>query len=91
MSFEDIEVEYDVTREDIQAALAFAGSLVQEESFHPLTCAASGSRYKSLPVTRAVVGLAQVVVWAPICLPPHRPARTNVRRSAMLAERGLGR
>ena len=36
MSFEDIEVEYDVTREDIQAALAFAGSLVQEESFHPL-------------------------------------------------------
>jgi uncharacterized protein (DUF433 family) len=29
MSFEDIEAEYDVTREDIQAALAFAGALVQ--------------------------------------------------------------
>jgi uncharacterized protein (DUF433 family) len=40
MSFEDIEAEYDVTREDIQAALAFAGSLVQEESFHPLPGAA---------------------------------------------------
>jgi uncharacterized protein (DUF433 family) len=40
MSFEDIEAEYDVTREDIQAALAFAGALVQEESFHPLPGAA---------------------------------------------------
>ena len=40
MSFEDIEAEYDVAREDIQAALAFAGALVQEESFHPLPGAA---------------------------------------------------
>ena len=40
MSFEEIEVEYDVTREDIRAALAFAGALVQEESFHPLPGAA---------------------------------------------------
>jgi uncharacterized protein (DUF433 family) len=40
MSFEDIEAEYDVVREDIQAALAFAGALVQEESFHPLPGAA---------------------------------------------------
>ena len=40
MSFEDIEAEYDVVREDIQAALAFAGALVQEESFHPLSGAA---------------------------------------------------
>ena len=36
MSFEEIEAEYDVAREDIQAALAFAGALLQEESFHPL-------------------------------------------------------
>jgi uncharacterized protein (DUF433 family) len=40
MSFEDIEAEYDVTRADIQAALAFAGALLQEESFHPLPGAA---------------------------------------------------
>ena len=40
MSFEEIEVEYDVTREDIRAALAFAGALVQEESCHPLPGAA---------------------------------------------------
>jgi uncharacterized protein (DUF433 family) len=40
MTFEEIEAEYDVTREDIQAALAFAGALVQEESFHPLPGAA---------------------------------------------------
>jgi uncharacterized protein (DUF433 family) len=40
MSFEEIEAEYDVAREDIQAALAFAGALVQEESFHPLPGAA---------------------------------------------------
>jgi uncharacterized protein (DUF433 family) len=40
MSFEEIEAEYDVTREDIRAALAFAGALVQEESFHPLPGAA---------------------------------------------------
>lgn len=40
MSFEEIEAEYDVTGEDIRAALAFAGALVQEESFHPLPGAA---------------------------------------------------
>ncbi|MBK1629935.1 hypothetical protein CKO31_04090 [Thiohalocapsa halophila] len=40
MSFEEIEAEYDVTRDDIKAALAFAGALVQEESFHPLPGAA---------------------------------------------------
>lgn len=36
MSFEEIEAEYDLTREDIRAALAFAGDLVKEESYHPL-------------------------------------------------------
>ena len=40
MRFEEIEAEYDVTREDISAALAVAGALVQEESFHPLPGAA---------------------------------------------------
>ena len=36
MSIEDVSHEYDVTREDIQAALAFANDLVQQESFHYL-------------------------------------------------------
>lgn len=40
MSFEDIESEYGLTRQDIQAALAFAGELVNEESFHPVPGAA---------------------------------------------------
>jgi uncharacterized protein (DUF433 family) len=40
MSFEAIESEYGLTRQDIQAALAFAGELVNEESFHPLPGAA---------------------------------------------------
>jgi len=40
MSFEEIESEYALTRQDIQAALAFAGDLVNEESFHPLPGAA---------------------------------------------------
>jgi uncharacterized protein (DUF433 family) len=36
MSMEDVEREYDLTREDIKAALAFANDLVQQESFHNL-------------------------------------------------------
>jgi uncharacterized protein (DUF433 family) len=40
MSFEEIESEYGLTRQQIQAALAFAGELVNEESFHPLPGAA---------------------------------------------------
>ncbi|WP_295880344.1 DUF433 domain-containing protein [uncultured Thiohalocapsa sp.] len=40
MNFKEIQAEYDLTREDIQAALAFAGDLVNEESFHPLPGAA---------------------------------------------------
>jgi uncharacterized protein (DUF433 family) len=40
MGFEEVQAEYDLTREDIQAALAFVGALVNEESFHPLPGAA---------------------------------------------------
>ena len=36
MTTEEIQREYDVTQEDIQAALAFANDLVQQESFHTL-------------------------------------------------------
>ena len=36
MSFEEVEKEYGLTREDIRAALRFAGRLVEEESFHLL-------------------------------------------------------
>jgi uncharacterized protein (DUF433 family) len=36
MSFEDVEREYAVTKEDIRAALAFAGELVEREQYHPL-------------------------------------------------------
>ncbi len=40
MSFEEIEAEYDLTREDIRAALAFTSELLREESFYPLPGAA---------------------------------------------------
>ncbi len=36
MSFEEVQREYGLLQEDIRAALAFAGALVEEESFHPL-------------------------------------------------------
>ena len=36
MSFEEIEREYDLTRDDIRAALKFAGELVEQEEHHPL-------------------------------------------------------
>ncbi len=36
MSFEQVREEYGVTEEDIRAALAFAGGLVEQEEFHPL-------------------------------------------------------
>ena len=36
MSFEEIESEYSLTREDIQAALRFASELVDQEQHHPL-------------------------------------------------------
>jgi uncharacterized protein (DUF433 family) len=40
MGFEDVQREYDLTQEDIRAALAFASELVSEESFHRLRGAA---------------------------------------------------
>lgn len=36
MGFEDVEREYGLTREDIRAALKFAGELVDQEQHHPL-------------------------------------------------------
>ena len=36
MSMEEIQKEYAVTSRDIQAALQFAASLVEEEQFHAL-------------------------------------------------------
>ena len=37
MSFDEIQHEYDLSAEDIRAALKFAGELVEQESFHPLS------------------------------------------------------
>lgn len=39
MTFDEIQREYDVSSEDIRAALRFAGQLVEQESFHPLPAA----------------------------------------------------
>jgi len=36
MSFEEVQREYDVTIEDIRAALKFAGELVEQQQHHPL-------------------------------------------------------
>jgi uncharacterized protein (DUF433 family) len=36
MSFEEVQREYDLTMEDIRAALKFAGDLVNQEQHHPL-------------------------------------------------------
>ena len=40
MSFEEVEREYGLTRDDIRAALKFAGELVDQEEHHPLAPAA---------------------------------------------------
>jgi len=40
MGLDEVAREYDLTQEDIRAALAFANALVNEESFHPLRGAA---------------------------------------------------
>lgn len=39
MTFEDIQREYDLTPDDIRAALKFASELVQQESFHRISAA----------------------------------------------------
>jgi uncharacterized protein (DUF433 family) len=36
MTFEEVQREYDLTAEDIRAALRFVGDLTDGESFHPL-------------------------------------------------------
>lgn len=41
MTHDEVQREYDLTEEDIRAALAFANALVQEESFHALPTAAA--------------------------------------------------
>jgi uncharacterized protein (DUF433 family) len=39
MTFENVQREYDLTAEDIRAALRFVGELAEQESFHPLPVA----------------------------------------------------
>jgi uncharacterized protein (DUF433 family) len=39
MTFEDVQREYDLTADDIRAALRFVGELAEQESFHPLPAA----------------------------------------------------
>ena len=39
MTFEDIQREYDLTADDIRAALRFVAELAEQESFHPRGCA----------------------------------------------------
>jgi len=36
MTFEEIEREYDLSADDIRAALKFVGEIAEQESFHPL-------------------------------------------------------
>jgi uncharacterized protein (DUF433 family) len=39
MTFEEIEREYDLTADDIRAALKFVGEIAEQESFHRLPAA----------------------------------------------------
>jgi uncharacterized protein (DUF433 family) len=39
MTFEEIEREYDLSAEDIRAALKFVAEIAEQESFHPLPAA----------------------------------------------------
>jgi uncharacterized protein (DUF433 family) len=36
MSFEEVQREYDLSIDDIRAALKFAGELIEQEQYHPL-------------------------------------------------------
>lgn len=36
MSIQEVMREYEITEEDVRAALAFAGDLIEKEEFHPL-------------------------------------------------------
>ena len=35
MTFEEVEQEYDITADDIRAALKFVSEIAEQESFHP--------------------------------------------------------
>jgi uncharacterized protein (DUF433 family)/predicted nuclease of predicted toxin-antitoxin system len=39
MTFDDVQREYDITADDIRAALRFVGELAEQESVHPLPAA----------------------------------------------------
>ncbi len=39
MTFDDVQGEYDITADDIRAALRFVAELAEQESFHPLPAA----------------------------------------------------
>ena len=39
MTFEDVQREYDLSDEDIRAALKYVAELANQESFHPLPAA----------------------------------------------------
>jgi uncharacterized protein (DUF433 family) len=39
MTFEEVQREYEITSDDIRAALRFVGELAEQESFHPLPAA----------------------------------------------------
>ena len=39
MTFEEVEREYDLSTDDIRAALKFVGEIAEQESFHPLPSA----------------------------------------------------
>jgi uncharacterized protein (DUF433 family) len=39
MSFDEVQREYDLSVDDIRAALRFVGEIAEQESFHPLPAA----------------------------------------------------
>lgn len=39
MTFEEVQREYDITADDIRAALKFVADLAEQESYHPLPAA----------------------------------------------------
>jgi uncharacterized protein (DUF433 family) len=39
MNFEEVQREYDITADDIRAALKFVADLAEQESYHPLPAA----------------------------------------------------
>ncbi len=39
MSFDEVQREYDLSADDVRAALRFVGEIAEQESFHPLPAA----------------------------------------------------